>query len=133
MKKKNSNPGGPGGIPADIDPVTRDQVNVRAHELALIAGRAPPQVSQRDYEQAKRDVTGTSEMDQQDAILDAIPEEKRGDPLPSSTGHQIPEPASEDEDDEGRSASEQLVEKGVADAERDQVLQSAIEAAKKRP
>jgi hypothetical protein len=86
-----------------IGTVTREMVHVRAHELALIAGRAPPQVAQADYEQAKRELTGRSDMDRQDAMLDALPESKRWDPVPGSEGHQAPESASEDEEDEGRS------------------------------
>jgi hypothetical protein len=37
---------------------------------------------------------------------------------------------SDEEDEEGRSESEQRAEKGVEKAENDQVLQAAIEAAK---
>jgi len=115
----------------DSAPSTREDVHVRARELALIDGRTPPNVSQADYEQAKRELTGESELDRQEAVLDAIPEEKRSDPAPDSSGHQIPESPSEEEDEEGRSESEQLAEKGVENAEREQVLQAAIEAGKK--
>ena len=67
---------------AGIGPVTRAMVQARALELAVIAGRAPPSVTQADYEQAKRELTGESDMDRQDAILDSIPEVKRWDPVP---------------------------------------------------
>jgi len=115
----------------DSDPLTREDIHVRARELALIDGRTPPNVSQADYEQAKRELTGESELDRQEAMLDAIPEDKRNDPTPDSTGQQAPESPSEEEDDEGRSESEQLAETGVENAEREQVLQAAIEAAQK--
>ena len=114
-----------------IGPVTREMVQARTRELALIAGRIPPHVSQADYEQAKRELTGESDLDRQDAMLDSIPEAERWDPVPGSTGRQVPESPSEDEDDEGRSESEQLVEEGVEEAERDQMLQAARAAAKK--
>ena len=114
-----------------IGPVTREMVQARTRELALIAGRAPPHVTQADYEQAKRELTGESDMDRQDTMLESIPETKRWDPVPGSTGRQVPESPSEDEDDEGRSESEQLVDRGVADAERDQLLQAARAAEKK--
>jgi hypothetical protein len=117
-----------------IEPVTRDDVHARARELALIDGRTPPDVSQADYEQAKRELTGEADLDRQEAVLDAMPEEKRSDPAPDATGHQVPEAVNEDEDDsdeEGRSESEQSAERGVEQAERDQVLQAAIAAAKK--
>lgn len=59
------------GDRSSLGPATRAQVNARAHELAVIAGRAPPYVTQADYQQAKREVTGETELDRQDAILDA--------------------------------------------------------------
>jgi hypothetical protein len=108
-----------------IGPVTRAMVHARAGELALIAGRTPPQVSQIDYERAKRELTGESDLDRQDAVLEALPESKRWDPVPGSSGHQAPESASEDEDDEGRSETEQLVDEGVEEAARDQMLHAA--------
>jgi hypothetical protein len=114
-----------------VEPVTREEVQARARELALIDGRTPPDVSQADYEQAKRELTDESDLDRQEAVLDAIPEEKRGEPVPTSTGNQVPESPSDDEDEEGRSESEQLAEKGVEKAEHDQVLQAAIDTAKK--
>jgi hypothetical protein len=53
-------------------PVTREGVRARARELALCAGRAPANVAQRDYEQAKREVTGESDPDRQEAILEKV-------------------------------------------------------------
>jgi hypothetical protein len=114
-----------------IGPVTREMVQARTRELALIAGRAPPHVTQADYEQAKRELTGESDMDRQDTMLESIPETKRWDPVPGSTGRQVPESPSEDEDDEGRSESEQLVDEGAEEAERDQMFQAARAAEKK--
>jgi hypothetical protein len=113
-----------------IGPVTREMVQTRARELALIAGRSPPHVTQLDYEQAKRELTGGSDMDRQDAMLESIPEAKRGDPVPGSAGRQLPESPSEDEDDEGRSETEQLVDEGAEEAGRDQMLQAARAAGK---
>ena len=64
--------------------------------------------------------------------MDKNPSEvKQWNPVPGSTGRQIPEPPSEDEDDEGRSDSEQLVDRGVEEAERDQIAQAAQTAEKK--
>jgi hypothetical protein len=64
-------------------------------------------------------------------MLESIPETKRWDPVPGSTGRQVPESPSEDEDDEGRSESEQLVDEGAEEAERDQMFQAARAAEKK--
>jgi hypothetical protein len=117
---------------AGIGPVTRAMVHSRAQELAVIAGRAPPHVTQVDYQQARRELTGESDMDRQDAILDAIPESKRWDPVPGSAGHQAPESPSEDEDEEGRSETEQLVDEGAEEAERDRMFQAARAAEKNK-
>jgi hypothetical protein len=54
-------------------PVTRQRVHARTCELAVLAGRVPPQVAQLDYEQAKRELTGETDPDRQEAILDWRP------------------------------------------------------------
>jgi len=126
-----NNPSNDGAISANfkgIGPVTRRMVHKRAAELALIGGRATKEVQQSDYEQAKRELTGESDTDRQDALLDALPESKRWDPVPGSAGHETPGAESEDMDDEGRSESEQLVEQGSAEADHDRRLQAAIDA-----
>lgn len=112
-----------------IGPVTDEQLLDRARQLAAIAGRAPSQVSQADHEQAKRELTGESDLDRQEAVLDAIPESKRWDPVPGTEGRQMPEAADEDDDDEGRNESAQLVAEGVNEADHDQRLQAARVAA----
>ena len=113
-----------------IGTVTPEMVHARARELALISGRTHREVSQSDYEQAKRELTGGADIDRQEAKLESIPESMRWDPVPGSAGRQMPESPSEDEDEEGRSESEQLVEEGVNEAEHDQMLQAALAAAK---
>ena len=113
---------------AGIGAVTRDMVHVRTRELAVISGRSPHDVTQADYEQAKRELTGESDMDRQDEILESLPESKRWDPVPGSEGRLDPEPPSEDEDDEGRNESAQLVEEGVQEAEHDLMVQAEKEA-----
>ena len=115
---------------AESNPFTRDEIHARARELALIEGRVPPNVSQADYEQAKQELTGESDLSRREAILDAIPDPNPSDPASIAIGYQLPESTNEDEDDEGRSQSEQLAENGVEKAEHDQALQAAIETAK---
>ena len=95
-----------------IGTVTAEMIEVRARELAVIAGRFSRRPSRIDYEQAKRELTGEPEMDVQEAALELIPESERWDPVPGSTGHPTPESFGEDEDSEGRSKSSQLVEEG---------------------
>ncbi|MBI5422572.1 MAG: hypothetical protein HZA32_00700 [Opitutae bacterium] len=69
------------------------------------------------------------EVDRQDALLESFSEAKRWDPVPGSSGHQVPEAPSEDEDEEGRSETEQRVDDGMTAAARDTVRQSARDVA----
>lgn len=117
--------------PPNNDPVTRDMVHARTRELAVIAGREPSQVTKADYDKAKLELTGEADLERQDAVLEALPESKRWDPVPGSTGHQAPESPDEGEDAEGRNVSAQLVDQGITEAERDQMLQAAKTTGKK--
>ena len=71
------------------------------------------------------------DIDPKEAELELAPESERWDPIPGSTGNKAPVAASEDEDEEGRSDNELLVEEGMAGAELDQMSQ-ATKAARKR-
>ena len=108
-----------------IGRVTREMVQVRTRKLALSAGRVPPHVSQADYEQAKRELKDESELERRKAVPGPVREAKRGNSVPGLTGGQVPEFPGEDEDDEGRNESAQLVERGVKEAGREQRLQAA--------
>ena len=111
---------------AGIGTVTRKMVRTRAVELAIINGRSPEQVSKSDWEQAKRELTGGSEMDLKEALLESAPESDRWNPVPGSAGHKVRVGSSADEDDEGRSDNERLVEGGIEDAEHDQMRQANL-------
>jgi hypothetical protein len=116
---------------AGIGTVTRNMVRERAIELAVINGRSAQDVSKSDWEQAKLELTGGSDADSNEALLESAPESERWDPLPGSTGQKVAAAPSEDEDDEGRSDDERLVDEGIAGAEHDQSVQAARESAKK--
>jgi len=131
MKKNPLNRGVLTNNFSGIGVVTREMVHTRARELALIAGRVPPQPSVADLEQACRELSGGPEMDAQETLMDDLPESKRWDPVPGSAGHAAPESPSEDEDEEGRSETEQLVDEGANEAERDQMLRAAKATARK--
>jgi len=45
-------------------------VYARTIELASLAGRASHEIKQFDYEQAKRELTGESDFDKQQAVFD---------------------------------------------------------------
>lgn len=49
--------------------VTSGMVRARTVELAQIAGRSSIEIRQRDYEQAKRELTGETDSDRQLAVL----------------------------------------------------------------
>jgi len=115
---------------AGLGTVSRKMVRERAVELAVINGRSAQNVSKSDWEQAKRELTGEPDMDPKEAILESAPESERWDPVPGSTGHKVPVAASEDEDDEGRSDNERLVNEGIAGAELDQMDQATRAVAK---
>ncbi len=108
---------------AGIGTVTRKMVRKRAVELAIINGRSAQDVSKSDWEQAKRELTGEQDEDPKEVVLESAPESERWDPVPGSAGHKVTVVSSEDEDDEGRSDDERLVE-GIEEAERDQMLQA---------
>jgi hypothetical protein len=114
-----------------IGTVTKEMVLKRARELALINGHSSHHVSKAEFEQAERELTGGSDIDPKEATLESVPESERWDPVPGSTGHKAPESSDEDEDSEGRSEAERLVEEGVNEAEHDQMLRAAKAAAKK--
>jgi hypothetical protein len=102
-------------------------VRQRAVELAAINGRSTQEVSTSDCEQAQLELTGNSDTDANEAALEVAPESERWDPVPGSTGGKVPVAAGEDEDAEGRSDNERLVDEGMAGAEHDQTRQTALE------
>jgi hypothetical protein len=108
-----------------VGTVTHKMVRERAVELAVIDGRTEQEVSKSDWEQAKRELTGGSDMDPKEALLETAPESERWDPVPGSTGHIMTVTSVDGEDDEGRGFTERLVEEGMLEAEHDQMLQAA--------
>jgi hypothetical protein len=115
---------------AGIGTVTRKMVRQRAVELAVMDDRSAQEVSKSDWQQAKRELTGKPDMDPKEAMLESAPESERWDPMPGSTGHKVSAAPSEDEDEEGRSDNERLVDEGIAGAELDQMDQATRAAAK---
>ena len=116
---------------AGIGTVTPKMVRERAVELAVINGRSLREVSESDWEQAKSELTGKPDSASKETIIESAPESERWDPVPGSTGQKVPVAASEDEDDEGRSDNERLVDEGIAGAEHDQERQAAKAATRK--
>jgi hypothetical protein len=69
----SGNPPVPAGPTGTAGRVTREMVYARTRSLAVAAGRSALQISQADYEQARRELTGESEMARQEAKLDDAP------------------------------------------------------------
>jgi hypothetical protein len=112
---------------AGIGTVTRKMVRQRAVELAVINGRSSQEISTSDWEQAQLELTGNSGKGSNEAALESAPESERWDPVPGSPGGKVPVAAGEDEDAEGRSDNERLVDEGMAGAEHDQTRQATLE------
>jgi hypothetical protein len=116
---------------AGIGTVTPKMVRQRAAELAVIDGRSEQGMSKSECEEARRELTGEADADPKEAALESAPESERWDPVPGSTGHKVSVSPSDDEDDEGRSDNERLVEEGIAEAEHDHLVQAARATEKK--
>ncbi len=114
-----------------VGTVTRKMVRTRAAELAIIDGHLSHDATASHFAQARRELTGVPDVDPKDAIIESAPESERWDPVPGSTGGKVRVAPSEDEDEEGRSDNERLVESGVAEAEIEQSFQASKAAAKK--
>ncbi len=109
---------------AGLGTVTPKMVQERAAELAVINGRSAHKTSKSDRQEAKQELTGEPDADLKETALESAPESERWDPVPGSTGHKVPMAPSEDEDEEGRSDNERLVDEGIAGAELDQERQA---------
>ena len=113
-----------------IGTITHRMVRERALELAVINGRSAQETSKSDWDQARRELMGNSDPDPNETVLELAPESERWEPVSGSTGHKIPVASGDDEDDEGRSDNERLVDEGIAGAEHDQTRQAARAAVK---
>ena len=58
------------GYARPAGPITRTMVHARTGDLALLAGRSRQQISYADYLRARRELTGETEVNRQEALLD---------------------------------------------------------------
>jgi hypothetical protein len=108
-----------------VGAVSTSMIHKRAKELAFLAARPGKEPTDADFEQAARELSGGSDLDSSEELIESLPESERWDPVPGSAGQQAPELENEDEDDsEGRNESAQLAEGGAREAEHDQMLQA---------
>jgi hypothetical protein len=99
--------------------VTRRVVRERAVELALSHGRSAQEVSKADWEQAKRDLMVEPVIEPKETSEELVADSEGWAPAPGSEGHKVHVPSGDDEDDEGRSDTERMVERGVEQAGRE--------------
>ncbi len=104
-----------------VGTVTPKMVKKRAAELARMKGRSSRRVETSDEEQARRELTGGQEEDAKERLIESVPESERWDPVPGSAGHKVEPVINDDDDEEGRSDNERLVEEGVREAENEQM------------
>lgn len=100
--------------------VTEKMVMQRARQIAVINGRTEKDVLDTDIDQARRELQGEDEINPPLSREEALPEDKRWDPVPASEGHKAPTMPASDE----QTFAEELVDEGVADAEHDQEIEA---------
>lgn len=83
--------------------------------------RSAPAAMKPDLNQVQQEISGAPDEDRKTTLLESAPESERWDPLPGSPGHKMPVNTSADEDADGRSTDQQLVEAGIEAAEQDQM------------
>src|SRR5438046_9320575 len=95
-----------------IGTVTSEMVQARARELAAINGH-PSKPSEADYQQAKRELTGESEMDPQEESSEFIPESEGWAAVAGSTGRHAGDSLGAGENAGGRRRRAQRIPGGV--------------------
>lgn len=98
-----------------------DEVEKRAREIALIAERDPDEFTDADWDQARRELAGTTAVsapEETEANAEVVEEWNM---VASSAGHRAPRV----EDDEN--VGEHLVEDGIEEAVHDQMVEARKE------
>ena len=109
---------------------TTKMIKDRAIEIAWMNGRGASELKPADYVAAKLELTGEPAVAPDETVLEDVPESKRWDPVPGSTGQKAPVTPSVDEDEEGRSDNEKMVDEGMNAAENDNAKQAEQDAEK---
>jgi len=117
-----------GKKPAANGPAHRKRARARAVDLAVSQGRRAQDVSKSDWEQAKQELLNERDVEPIAGGHEKTAERERWDPVGGSTGYKVRVPSGDEEDAEGRSDVERLVEGGVRHAGRDQMREASREA-----
>src|SRR5215472_13055395 len=106
MKSNSPNKGRFSQHARGLGTVTEEMVRKRAAELALINGRPRGQVLDSDLDQARRELTGEETLVPTEPPAEKLSEDERWEPVPTSTGAQVPKVEAPDE----QTFAEELVE-----------------------
>ena len=112
-----------------IGTINYDMIRKRAAELAVIDGRLAQDASKADWDEAEQDLKEGGQLNSTQNLLESVPESARWNPVPGTVGQQAVADFNDDEDEEGRSVAERLVQAGLAEAAHDQKLEAAQRAA----
>jgi hypothetical protein len=99
--------------------VTREMVDRRAREIAMINGRAPNDFTRGDWVEAKHEMLGDQDFEAGEE--ESVAAVTRWDEEPGTSGHQVENVSPPDE----QTDAERLVEEGVEEAEHDQMVEGS--------
>lgn len=97
-----------------VGTISYEMIRNRASELAEIDGREAADASQADWDEAERELTSRAEP----ASLESVPESERWNPIPETSGQEAAVEFDDNEDEEGRSVEERLVQAGAGGSRR---------------
>lgn len=100
--------------------VTREMVEARAREIALINGRSAKQVLDSDLEEARKELLQSQNLDPEPSPEEAVPEENRWEVVADADGKAAERVPAPDE----QTLAEKLVHEGIEDAEHDQMVRA---------
>ena len=115
-----------------VGTVTPKMVKKRAKGIAEMNDSSGNDATRANTSEARRELSGEGDTDPKEEFLESIAEADRWNLPAGSAGKKVIPTGNEDEDNEGRSDNERLVEEGVADAENDQMVQASKREKKKR-
>jgi hypothetical protein len=104
---------------------SREDIERRAREIALIDERNPDEFTDADWAQARRELLGKIENTPPEEDDKNIKLEDEWEVTPDDRGHKVPRPGVEDDD--GETLGGHLVEDGIEEASHDQMLEARRE------
>src|SRR3954468_13567387 len=100
---------------------SREEVEKRAREIALIDERDPNDFTEADWQQARREIMGDHSQSAPEEDAQNAKMEKEWEVTPDDRGRRVPRPGIEDDE---QSLGEQIVGEGVEEAAHDQMLEA---------